>query len=252
MSQKKKFNEDDLKIFEHEIIDWSNDFVNIFAQFSPSGFQLPKLHMWRYHTIYTIWQYDALNGLTTETYEMLHKNWVKNPYRMSNKKNTHNQMFKTVCYNAIFSQINVKDFFNNLNILLDLTTNNYKYHYEKTISLKLNSMKSLLWELPISEIYTLQEKLKHEENINELCIEGMEHLIACLDIYLDDISNASANEEIYLKIYANGTLSNGEIIYATSKFHGYARFSDVAIAMGNTDYLTEGGLCYGKASINVN
>ncbi|UZO11145.1 uncharacterized protein OCT59_002717 [Rhizophagus irregularis] len=103
-------------------------------------------------------------------------------------------------------------------------------------------MKSLLWELPISEIYTLQEKLKHEENINELCIEGMEHLIACLDIYLDDIS----------KIYANGTLSNGEIVYATSKFHGYARFSDVAIAMGDTDYLTDGGLCYGKASINVN
>ncbi|PKC54950.1 hypothetical protein RhiirA1_403251 [Rhizophagus irregularis] len=97
-----------------------------------------------------------------------------------------------------------------------------------------------------------REKLKHEENINELCIEGMEHLIACLDIYLDDISNASANEEIYLKIYANGTLSNGEIVYAISKFHGYARFSDVAIAMGDTDYLTDGGLCYGKASINVN
>ncbi|UZO07410.1 uncharacterized protein OCT59_027694 [Rhizophagus irregularis] len=113
-------------------------------------------------------------------------------------------------------------------------------------------MKSLLWKLPISEIYTLQEKLKHEENINELCIEGMEHLIACLDIYLDDISNASANEEIYLKIYANETLSNGEIVYATSKFHGYTRFSDIAIAMGDTDYLTDGGLCYGKASINVN
>ncbi|CAB4492301.1 hypothetical protein GLOIN_2v1785796 [Rhizophagus irregularis DAOM 181602=DAOM 197198] len=113
-------------------------------------------------------------------------------------------------------------------------------------------MKSLLWELPISEIYTLQEKLKHKENINELCIEGMEHLIACLDIYLNDISNASANEEIYLKIYANETLSNREIVYATSKFHGYARFSDIAIAMGDTNYLTDGRLCYGKASINVN
>ncbi|EXX62720.1 uncharacterized protein OCT59_028243 [Rhizophagus irregularis] len=228
-SRKKKFNEDDLKIFEREIIDWSNDFVNIFAQFSSSGLQLPKLHMWRYHTIHTIRRYGALNGLTTETYKTLHKNWIKNPYRMSNKKNTHNQMLKTIRRQIITNTIT-----------------------KKTISLKLNSMKSLLWELPISEIYTFQEKLKHEENINELCIEGMEHLIACLDIYLDDISNASANEEIYLKIYANGTLSNGEIVYATSKFHGYARFSDVAIAMGDTDYLTDGGLCYGKASINVN
>ncbi|POG58402.1 hypothetical protein GLOIN_2v1488639, partial [Rhizophagus irregularis DAOM 181602=DAOM 197198] len=94
-SRKKKFNEDDLKIFEREIIDWSNDFVNIFAQFSPSGLQLPKLHMWKYHTIHTIRRYGTLNGLTTETYETLHKNWVKNPYRMSNKKNTHNQMLKT-------------------------------------------------------------------------------------------------------------------------------------------------------------
>jgi len=110
-------------------------------------------------------------------------------------------------------------------------------------------MKSLLWELPISKIYNLQEKLEHEENIDELCIEGLKHLITCLDIYLDDISNASSNEEIYLKIYASGVLTNGEIIYATSKFHGYARFSDIAIAMSDTNYLTDNGSCYGKVSI---
>lgn len=110
-------------------------------------------------------------------------------------------------------------------------------------------MKSLLWEFPISEIYTLQKKLEQDENINDLCVEGMKQLIACLDVYLDDISNASASEEIYLKIYANETLENGGIVYATSKFYGYARFSDIAIAMGDTDYLTDHGLCYGKASI---
>src|SRR6266496_209235 len=96
-------------------------------------------------------------------------------------------------------------------------------------------MKSLLWELPISEIYALQTKLEREENVDNLCIEGIKHLITCLDIYLDDISNASANGEIY---------------YAISKFHGYARFSDIAIAMGDTDYLTDNGLCYGKV-LNV-
>jgi hypothetical protein len=107
-------------------------------------------------------------------------------------------------------------------------------------------MKSLLWKLSIDEIYNLQKKL--EGNVDDLCIEGMKHLITCLDIYLDNVSNASANENIYLKIYANGTLSNGEIVYATSKFYSYARFSDVAIAMDDTDYLTDNGLCYGKVS----
>jgi hypothetical protein len=109
-------------------------------------------------------------------------------------------------------------------------------------------MKSLLWELSIDKIYDLQKKI--EGHVDDLCIEGMKHLITCLDIYLDNVSNASANENIYLKIYANGTLSNGEIVYATSKFHGYARFSDVAIAIGDTDYLTDNGICYGKVSLH--
>jgi len=54
--------------------------------------------MWRYHTINTIRRYGAINGLTTETYETLHKNWVKNPYRISNKKNVLDQIIKTVSY----------------------------------------------------------------------------------------------------------------------------------------------------------
>lgn len=52
--------------------------------------------MWRYHTIFTIQRYGSLNGLTTKTYETLHKNWVKNLYRISNKKNVLNQIIKTV------------------------------------------------------------------------------------------------------------------------------------------------------------
>ncbi|EXX77681.1 hypothetical protein RirG_021600 [Rhizophagus irregularis DAOM 197198w] len=223
-SRKRQFNEDDLKRFKNEIIDWSNDFVNIFKQFSPSNLQLPKLHMWRYHTIHTIRRYGALNGLTTETYETLHKNWVKTPYRISNKKDEHtlDQMLKTI----------------RRQIITSIT--------KKPLKLRSNSMKSLLWKLQIGEIYDLQQKLEHDENIDNLCIEGIKHLISCLDVYLDDVSNASASDNIYLKIYANGTLENGEIIYAVSKFHGYARFSDVAITMDNIDYLTDDGLCYGK------
>lgn len=109
-------------------------------------------------------------------------------------------------------------------------------------------MKSLLWKLSIDEMYNLQQKFEYDENIDNLCIEGMKHLISCLDVYLDDISNASAADDIYLRIYANGTLENGEIIYAISKFYDYIRFSDVAITMGDIDYLIDNGLYYSKVN----
>ncbi|PKC54353.1 hypothetical protein RhiirA1_477471, partial [Rhizophagus irregularis] len=206
----------------NEIIDWTRAFVKLFKRFSPSSLQLPKLHMWRYHTIHTIQCYGTINGLTTETYETLHKNWVKNPYRMTNKKNILDQMFKTIRRQTIISIP------------------------KKIFKSKLEIMKSLLWELPISELQSLQIKLEHEKIVDDLCIEGMNHLINCLDHYLDEKSNVSESEDIYLKIYATGILSNNEIIYATSKFHGRARFSDVAIAMEDADYLTDDGICYGK------
>ncbi len=73
-------------------------------------------------------------------------------------------------------------------------------------------------------------------------------MITCLDIYLDNISNASTNKDIYLKIYVNRILTNGKIVYAISKFHSYVRFSDITIAMGDIDYLTDNELCYDKVS----
>ncbi|RGB25886.1 hypothetical protein C1646_771147 [Rhizophagus diaphanus] len=73
-SKKEKINESELKSFEYEIIDWIQDFVKLFKNFSSSNLQLPKLHMWRYHTIYIIKHYGLLNGLATDTYETLHKN----------------------------------------------------------------------------------------------------------------------------------------------------------------------------------
>jgi hypothetical protein len=43
-----------------------------------------------------ITEYGAINNFTTETYESLHKEFVKNPYRMSNKHNATSQMLLTV------------------------------------------------------------------------------------------------------------------------------------------------------------
>ena len=65
---------------------WAQKFVKAFKFISPSNLKLPKLHSWIYHIIDSVRLYGAINGFTTETYESLHKDFVKIPYRISNKK----------------------------------------------------------------------------------------------------------------------------------------------------------------------
>jgi hypothetical protein len=75
---------------------WAQKFVQAFKSTSPSELKLPKLHSWIYHIIDSIRMYGAINGYTTETYESLHKDFVKIPYRSSNKKNVETQLLETV------------------------------------------------------------------------------------------------------------------------------------------------------------
>jgi len=75
--------------------------VKLFQQYSRSGLKLLKLHNWMYHIINSIEEYGAINGFTTETYEFLHKDYVKKPYRASNKRKASEQMINTVS-NTIF------------------------------------------------------------------------------------------------------------------------------------------------------
>ena len=77
-------------------MDWAQEFIAIFSKYSRSGLQLPKLHSWCYYIIPAIKEYGSVNSMTTETYETLHKTYVKNPYRMSNKKEYMKQIINTV------------------------------------------------------------------------------------------------------------------------------------------------------------
>lgn len=72
--------------------------MEIFSRFSPSELKLPKLHSWRYHVVPAICQFDSINSFTTETFETLHKYYVKIPYRKSNKKEVMNQILNKVRY----------------------------------------------------------------------------------------------------------------------------------------------------------
>jgi hypothetical protein len=71
-------------------------FIQAFKLISPSELKLPKLHSWIYHIINSIRLYGAVNGYTTKTYESLHKDFVKIPYKLSNKKNIETQLLQTV------------------------------------------------------------------------------------------------------------------------------------------------------------
>ena len=76
--------------------EWADLFVDLFRKFSPSDMKFPKLHLWLYHIVDTIWEYGAINGYTIETYESLHKIYVKTPYRLSNKRDVEKQIMQNV------------------------------------------------------------------------------------------------------------------------------------------------------------
>ena len=71
-------------------------FINIFQTSTSSELKFPKLHSWVYHTIDLIRKYGTLNGFSTETYESLHKDFVKTPYYLTNKQNIEIQIMKLV------------------------------------------------------------------------------------------------------------------------------------------------------------
>lgn len=100
LSRQEIFKESDLEKFQEAIEQWANLFIKLFRQFSNSDFKLPKLHSWVYHIVDTVREFGTINGYTTETYESLHKTYVKIPYRLSNKKNVEEQMIKTVNINT--------------------------------------------------------------------------------------------------------------------------------------------------------
>lgn len=68
------------------MINWAQQFIIIFQIYSSSELKFLKLHSWVYYTIDLIRKYGTLNGFSTETYESLHKNFIKASYYLTNKQ----------------------------------------------------------------------------------------------------------------------------------------------------------------------
>ena len=99
--RKPTFTDSELNTFEILMKSWAGDFVSILGPYSNNQCRFPKLHHLLYHIIPAIKNYGSPNGWNAETFESLHKTYIKEPYRMSNKRNVNPQILGTVSNNLL-------------------------------------------------------------------------------------------------------------------------------------------------------
>ncbi|RHZ75419.1 hypothetical protein Glove_214g1 [Diversispora epigaea] len=109
LSRKENYEESDVTLLQESINEWAKLFIELFKEHSKSELQFPKLHSWVFHICSSIREFGAINGYTTETYESLHKNYVKKPYKLTNKKEIEKQIMKIIRRKAIITESSSKE-----------------------------------------------------------------------------------------------------------------------------------------------
>ncbi|RIB13987.1 hypothetical protein C2G38_2196350 [Gigaspora rosea] len=191
------------------ISDWAKEFVEIFSKYNATGLQLLKLHAWCYHIVPAVEEYGSINSMTTETYETLHKNYVKIPYCMSNKKDYMKQILKTVKHQKLTEKGAQK-----------------KYHKAKRFG-------KFLWSLSLDELDDFLENNKN--NMAPLQIEGFQDLLTGLDEFFEEESATSINDDNRIKLFSSAFLESTDIIRAISSFHGSPMFSNIIVNGSNEE-----------------
>ncbi|RHZ82281.1 hypothetical protein Glove_110g25 [Diversispora epigaea] len=230
LSRSEKFKESDLENFQKAINDWGDLFIKLFQNISNSHLKFPKLHSWIYHIVDTIREYGAINGYTTETYESLHKTYVKIPYRLSNKKEVEKQIMENIRRRAIVSRNRVG----------------------KTKTPMAFVYTAKLFDFDLSESMIEQNKI--DLNLDKKMIKGFEKFIDCLKVYLNILNIISA-KGCRIKIYSSVTLKNGAILRTKNDFHhrpssgNFLCRSNIAVNMNEeelSEYLSDKGICYAQ------
>ncbi|RHZ86324.1 hypothetical protein Glove_52g73 [Diversispora epigaea] len=214
---------EDLSEVYKAINDWGDLFIKLFQKISNSHLKFPKLHSWIYHIVDTIWEYGVINEYTTETYESLHKTYVKIPYRLSNKKEVEKQIMENIRHRAIVSRNRV----------------------EKTKTPMAFVYTAKLFDFDLSESIIEQNKI--DPNLDKKMIKGFEKFIDCLKVYLNILNIISA-ECCRIKIYTV-TLKNGTILRTKNDFHHRPWFSNIAVNINEeelSEYLSDKGICYAQ------
>ncbi|RHZ50884.1 hypothetical protein Glove_490g71 [Diversispora epigaea] len=231
LSRKENYEESDVTLLQESINEWAKLFIELFKEHSKSELQFPKLHSWVFHICSSIREFGAINGYTTETYESLHKDYVKKPYKLTNKKEIEKQIMKIIRRKAIITESSSKEI-------------------PKTpIALKYSKK---LYEFCIqnAEIY-IQTRMNDPDLEKEMKL-GFEKFLECLDAYLDFYDRKlSEHEEIDMifHIYGGVMLKFGSIMRATNKFHKKPIFSNIAVEMNADEifeYTSDNGVCFAQ------
>ncbi|RHZ52416.1 hypothetical protein Glove_461g11 [Diversispora epigaea] len=227
LSRLEIFKESDLEKFQKAINEWADLFVILFRKKSDSKMKFPKFHSWIFHIVDTIREYGAINGYTTETYESLHKSYVKTPYRLSNKKGIEEQIMKTIRRKAIIKRRVTEEL-------------------HKTPTALIYTSK--LFEFKLLEASIFFEQQKKNPDLTENMIKGFAKFLECLDLFFDMLDIISA-EDCRIKIFGSVTLKNINILRAINKFQNRPWFSNIAIAMDDAElfeYQSDNGTCYAQ------
>ncbi|RHZ76016.1 hypothetical protein Glove_208g228 [Diversispora epigaea] len=229
LTNKKEIEKQIMKI--ESINEWAKLFIELFKEHSKSKLQFPKLHSWVFHICSSIREFGTINGYTTETYENLHKDYVKKPYKLTNKKEIEKQIMKIIRRKAIITESSSKEI-------------------PKTpIALKYSKK---LYEFCIqnAEIY-IQTRMNDPDLEKEMKL-GFEKFLECLDVYLEIYyQNLSEHEKIDMifHIYGGVMLKFGSIMRATNKFHKKPIFSNIAVEMNADEifeYTSDNGVCFAQ------
>ncbi|RHZ87011.1 hypothetical protein Glove_41g45 [Diversispora epigaea] len=231
LSRKENYEESDITCLQESINEWVKLFIELFEEYSSSKLQFPKLHSWVFYICSSIREFGAINGYTTETYESLHKDYVKKPYKLTNKKEIEKQIMKIIRRKAII-------------------TESFSKEIPKTpIALKYSKK---LYEFCIQNVEIYIQTRMNDLDLEKEMKLGFEKFLKCLDAYLDFYDQKlSEHEEIDIKfrIYSGVTLKYGAKMRANNKFHKRPIFSNIAVEMNPDEifeYTSDNGVCFAQ------
>ncbi|CAG8785533.1 3575_t:CDS:2, partial [Cetraspora pellucida] len=173
---------------------WAKNFADILGSFTKNNCRYLKFHHWIHHTIETIKEYRNLNGLSADTYEALHKQYIKNPYRKSNRRNIDLQILKKGTRILTLKEI-------------------YKHIVLQNDKPKINMGKfgKSYCTMPLHLLSPIIELYEDDNECSPEILEGLKQFISTMKDYLNLIPAFEKNikeSEIMLHLYESFTLPN--------------------------------------------
>ncbi|PKY35008.1 hypothetical protein RhiirB3_455292, partial [Rhizophagus irregularis] len=198
---------------------WAKDFVLI-GSYSNNQCQYPKLHHFLYYMISAIKDYGSPNGWNAETFEFLHKAYIKDPYCMSNKHNVNHQILGTVMRKLTLQEVYKTIFLNKP-----------RHFYQSNEVILYKNYNNI----PFRLIETTVNELKVREGPPEI-IDGLEHFLEALSEYLkimpdlnDEGNIIDMMETAIISLYESVRLTNGKFVRATLSYNNLPMFNDISI-----------------------